>query len=514
MTPDIQSNNKRIARNTFYMYLRMGVTMLVQLYTSRIILDSLGIDNYGIYNIVATVVIMFTFVSGPLASATQRFFNFELGKPDGGEINKIFNISLLAYLALTIILFIALEAGGGWYVANKLNVPPEKTADAMWVFQLSVASLMLSLMSTPFVSLILSHERMDFYAYTSVAEVILKLANAYSLVYFAGDRLRLYAVNQLLINAIITLCIILYCRRNFLHIRIRRIWDKAVFKSLLSFSGWTLLSSVTTMGATNGVNILLNSFFGVAVNSAMGIATQVSTAINQFVTNFQVAFNPQIVKYCSAGLIGQMQSLAYRAAKISYLLLLMLVCPLFFNIDFILEIWLKEVPPYTGALCLGLIVWSLLESLMAPLWTSVTATGNVKVYHIVMSLIIASVFLLSWACLAAGFSPVSVVIVKCLVDLVLIVTRLLFTRRLLGFSIRAYITAVIMPVTMVTAMMGLVICLAETLPLDGWTKLVTDYAADFLFILPVTYFLAFSRDERAAISGIIRQKLQLSPQTD
>lgn len=512
MTADIQSNNKRIARNTLYMYLRMGATMIVQLYTSRIILDSLGIDNYGIYNIVASVVIMFTFVSGPLAQATQRFFNFELGRPEGGDICKMFNISLLAYLALSVLLLIALEGVGGWYVAEKLNVPPDKSADAMWVFQLSVISLMFSLMNTPYVSLILAHERMDFYAYTSVAEVVLKLANAYSLVYFAGDRLRLYAANHLAINVIITLCIVLYCRKMFPHIRIRRMWDKSVFKSLLSFSGWTLLSSVTTMGATNGVNVLLNSYFGVAVNSAMGIATQVSTAINQFVTNFQVAFNPQIVKYCSAGLIGQMQSLAYRAAKISYLLLLMLVCPLFFNIDFVLGIWLKEVPPFTGPLCLGLIVWSLLESLMAPLWTSVTATGKVKVYHIVMSIIIAAVFLLSWAALAAGFSPVSVVVVKCLVDLVLIVVRLLFTRRLLGFSIRAYMISVIGPVTMITVMMAIIICLTETLPVDGWAKLFTAYTTDILLILPVAYFIAFNREERSALTGMIKQKLQISSQ--
>ena len=510
MTTDTVSNNKRIARNTLYMYLRMGVTMIVQLYTSRIVLDSLGIDNYGIYNIVASVIIMFTFVSGPLSSATQRFFNFELGRPGGGDICKLFNISLIAYLALTALLLIVIETVGGWYVANRLNVPPDRVSDAVWVFHLSVISLVFSLLNTPFVSLILAHERMDFYAYMSVAEVLFKLANAYSLVYFAGDRLKLYAVNQLAIGIIVGISIIIYCHRKFRYVRIRRVWDKQIFKSLLSFSGWTLLSSVTTMGATSGVNVLLNSFFGVAVNSAMGIATQVSTAINQFVTNFQIAFNPQIVKYCSSGLIDQMQSLAYRAAKISYLLLLMLVCPLFFNIDFVLGIWLKDVPPYTGALCLGLIAWSLLESLMAPLWTSVTATGKVKVYHITMSIIIAFVFLMSWACLAAGFSPVSVVVVKCLIDVVLIATRLLFAHRLIGFSIRAYMSDVISPVVSVTLLIGCIVCAADMLPLEGWSKLITSYSIDMLLIMPMIYFLAFNRDERAAITGMIRKKLQIA----
>lgn len=510
MTATTQSNNKRIARNTLFMYLRMGATMIVQLYTSRIVLDALGIDNYGVYNIVASVVILFTFIGGPLSAATQRFFNYELGLKHGGDINKIFNLVLLAYVALTALLVIVIEIGGGWYVANKLNIPPDSLEASKWVFQLSILSLAFSLMRTPFESLIIANERMDYYAYLSIVEVMLKLANAMSLTYFACDKLKLYAFNGLAISIFFTVCVVFYCHRQFKEIHIRRTWDRNIFRSLLSFSGWTLLSSVTTMGATNGVNILLNAFWGVAVNSAMGVATQVSTAINQFVTNFQVAFNPQIVKYYSSGDLDQMQLLAFRAAKFSYLLLFMIVCPLFVNIDFILAVWLKEVPPYTAPLCLGLIAWSLLESLMAPLWTSVTATGRIKVYHIVMSIIISMVFLLSWAALAAGYSPVSVVVVKCGVDVVLIITRLLFTKKLLNFSIRRYISQVLLPVGIMTVVMVAIMGMLSALHTEGWTNVIITYSVDILLFIPLASLIALSRKERTATVSLIKTKLHAS----
>lgn len=510
MTAATQSNNKRIARNTLFLYLRMGISMIVQLYTSRIVLDALGIDNYGIYNIVGSVIVMFTFLNGPLATATQRFFNYELGLKEGGDINKIFNIGLIAYLALTILLIIVIELAGGWYVTNRLNIPPDRLDAAIWVFHISVISLAILLMRTPFESLILAHEKMDFYAYISIADVILKLGNALSLIYFTADKLCLYALNQLAIVAIISLCVILFCHLKIPNIRIRRIWDGATFKSLLSFSGWTLLSSVTSMGATNGVNVLLNAFCGVTVNSAMGIANQVSSTINQFVLNFQIAFNPQIVKYYSSGDIKQMQTLAFRASKASYLLLFMIVCPLFFNLDFVLGIWLKEVPPYTAALCIGLIIWTLLESLMAPLWTSVIATGKVKTYHIVMSIIISMVFMLSWLCLYAGFSPISVVVIKCAIDVILIITRLLFTRNLLGFSVRTFLRQVILPTSLITIVMTVALGTLDMLDFQGWTQLAIFYTIDITLFLPIAFRIALTTNERAMASSLIKRKLQMT----
>jgi len=510
MAATIQSNNKRIARNTLFLYLRMGTTMIVQLYTSRIVLDALGIDNYGIYNIVGSVIVMFTFLNGPLATATQRFFNYELGLKKDGDINKIFNIALIAYIALTVLLVIVIEFVGGWYVTHRLNIPSDRLEAAISVFHISVISLAILLMRTPFESLILAHEKMDFYAYVSIADVILKLGNAFSLIYFTADKLCLYAFNQLTIVAIISLCIILFCHLKIPNISIRRIWDGETFKSLLSFSGWTLLSSVTSMGATNGVNVLLNAFCGVAVNSAMGIANQISTAINQFVLNFQIAFNPQIIKYFSSGDIKQMQTLAFRASKASYLLLFMIVCPLFFNIDLVLGLWLKEVPPYTAALCIGLIIWTMLESLMAPLWTSVISTGKVRTYHIVMSIIISMVFLLSWLCLDAGFSPISVVVIKCVIDVILIITRLLFTRSLLGFSVTTFLRQVIQPTALITIIMIAVMGALDMLDFHGWARLTIFYTIDIMLFLPIAFRLALTTEERAMASSLIKRKLQLA----
>lgn len=504
------SNNKRIARNTLLLYLRMGITMAVQLYTSRIVLDALGVDDYGIYNIVGSVIVMFTFVSWPLTAAIQRFFSYELGKTGDSDINKVFNISLVAFLILTLLVTAAVEIGGSWYVTHKLNVPPGRLEAAFWVFHASTVSMAFMLMRTPFESLIISYEKMDFYAYISIAEVILKLANALSLVYFTIDKLCLFAFNQLVITAIVTGCFAFFCLRKLPDISIRRVWDSKLFKSIVSFSGWSLLSAIAAMTATSGVNVLLNTFFGVAVNSAMGIAVQVSNAINRFATNFQTAFNPQIVKYYSSGEFGQMQTLSYRAAKISYLLLFMIICPLLYNLDFVLNVWLKEVPPYTGPLCVGLIVWILLESLMTPLHTSVTATGEVKSFYITLSIVTTFVILLSWACLYAGYSPVSVVVVKCVVNVAILIVRLLYARRLTGYSIRKFISRVISPVIAVTVIMTVVMGTLSVFGTEGWSKLILYYLVSTAVFIPVAFFIALSSEERASMTLLIKRKLQIS----
>ena len=381
------SNNKRIAKNTMFLYIRMGVSMLVGLYTSRVVLQALGVEDYGIYNVVGSFIVAFTFISGPLGTATQRFLNFELGKGECGRLNKVLNLSLYIYIILAAILFVVIEIVGVWFLNCKMQIPAERLNAATFAFHMSVLTLLLSLVKTPFEALIIAYEKMSFYAYASIADVVLKLLNALILVCFSFDKLKVYSINLLIIAFVVNGLIVFYCVCNFKNVKIqspRDNRDPCLFKELMSFSGWSLFGSVANMTANQGLNLLLNIFFGVVVNAAMGVATQVSAAINQFVSNFQVAFKPQLIKYYASGELDALRKLIMSASKYSYLLLFALVCPVVFNIDIILYLWLKNPPQYAAGFCVMMLIYALLESLSAPMWMTVQATGNIKKYQIVV----------------------------------------------------------------------------------------------------------------------------------
>lgn len=499
-------NNKRIAKNTFMLYVRMLFGMFVSLYTSRVVLTTLGVEDYGIYNIVGSVVTMMSFINGPLGAATQRFYNYELGRGEKVNLNMFFNLGLYSYLILAFVMFVAIEWVGSWYIYNHMNLPANRVGAAVFAFRFSLFSFVLGLIKTPFDSLIIAHEHMSFYAYSGILEIILRLGNAIVLLYAGVDKLKLYSVNQFVISIIIAVCVWMYCKKKFPYVYITKMWNKELFRSLLAFSGWTSVSSVSTITANQGVNIVLNAYCGVIANAAMGVALQLNGLITQLTGNFQTAINPQIVKYYSTNDLISMRKLVYRASKLSYFLLLMLVCPLFIHIDFILKIWLHEVPLYAGTFCRYLMIWALLESLMAPLWTSITATGRIKNYHICMSLLISLVFILSWICLYNGFSPVSVVIVKCVVDVILLIARLWFVRALIGFSARLFLKEVMIPVSMVSAISVSLMFYFGDIMNDGWNKLLILSSLFLIIYIPIVFKLALSRSERNGIVLLLKSK--------
>lgn len=504
----IQSeNNKRIAKNTLMLYVRMLLGMLVSLYTSRVVLNALGVEDYGIYNIVGSIVVMFSFISSPLCTATQRFYNFELGRGKENKLNLVFNLSLYIYVILAFIMFVIIGWGGSWYIEHQMKLPEGRLDATILVFVFSLFSFLLSLIRTPFESLIIAHEQMSFYAYISIAEILFRLGNAITLLYVEVDKLKLYAVNQFLITVVIFACVYIYCHRHFVSIYITKVWDKVQFKSLLSFSGWTSISSISTIAANQGVNILLNAYCGVIANAAMGIALQLNGVITQLTGNFQTALNPQIVKYYSANELIPMQNLVYRASKLSYVLLFMVVCPLFVHIDSILAIWLDKVPPFTGIFCKYLMVWALLESLMAPLWTSITATGHIKQYHLWMSIIISFVFLLSWLCLHLGFPPTSVVFIKCMIDVVLLAVRLWFVHTLIDFSINLFVKEVIIPVSLLSIFFILIMFSLNYLPFVGWSKFLILCSLFLVCYVPLVFNVVLSKNEQKGIIQFVKSRL-------
>jgi O-antigen/teichoic acid export membrane protein len=512
MPSDVSENNKRLAKNTMYMYIRMGVTMLVSLYTSRVILQNLGVSDYGIYNIVGSVIAAFAFISGPLGTATQRFYNYELGKGNTKQVNVVFNMSLIIYIILSLFLFVIIEIAGIWFIQNKMELPVERMDAAIFAFHMSVITFIFGLIKLPFDALVVANEKMSFYAWISILDVVLRLLNAFSLVFFLFDKLELYTVNLLLITIIGLLFTVIYSLRMFKYIRFckpKQIWDKPTFNALFSFSGWSLFGSVASMTANQGLNILLNMFYGVIVNAAMGIANQVNTAITQFVSNFQVAFRPQIVKYYAAGQIEELQQLINRTARLSYMLLFGLICPLWFNMQYILEIWLGEgnVPEYAATFSILMMVYALFETLSAPMWMTVQATGSIKKYQIVISIIIFMNIVISYIFLKIGFRPTIVLEIKCCLDLIYLATRLLFMRSMINMSIRGFFYDVLLPLGIISVVSVMVLLLLSYYIDSHLTQLIASVFVFALLYIPLIFRIGLTKNERTVVLTSICNKI-------
>lgn len=501
------SNNKRIAKNTILMYFRMFITMSVQLYTSRVILENLGVTDYGIYSIVGSFIVMFTFISGPLEAATQRFMTFELGRGNENRINVVFNMSMFSHILLALCLALVIELAGIWYINNKMQMPVERLPAALWTFHFSVFALTVNLCKTPFSSLIVAYERMSYYAYVSIIDVALKLLSATALAYFAVDKLKLYAVNITLVSIIGFIILWIYCKSQFKQIKLLYVWDRRLFKDMTSFSGWTMFGSVASMTSNQGLNILLNYFFGVVVNAAMGIATQVSSAVNQFVENFQIAFRPQIVKYYAAGDKTNLYSLMCNATKISTILFLAIACPVMFNIEFLLEIWLKNPPGQTGQFTIMFFLMAYIATLAAPLVMVVQATGTIKKYQMVVSSCIMLTILFSVILLNLGVSAITVLFTKLLVDMLCYLVRLLFVRKFIRLSIRYYTIKALLPNFRLILISILYMLFVNSFFYAGWIKLITTTLLFFIAYIPLVLYLGFNKSERMKVCGYIFSKV-------
>lgn len=504
--PTTISNNKRIAKNTIFLYIRMGISTLVGLYTSRIVLEALGVDNFGIYNVVGSFIVAFTFISGPLGTATQRFLNFELGKGSDGRLNKVFNLSFFTYLILALILVDIIEVAGHWFLTYKMQMPPGRTNAAYFVLHMSALALVLNLVRTPFEALIIAYERMSFYAYISIVDVLLKLLNAFLLLYVSFDKLKIYSLNMLVISAIVLVATFIYIKRNFKAVKIQQPhcnWDKSLFKEMMGFSGWSMFGSVASMTANQGLNILLNLFFGVVVNAAMGIANQVNSAVVQFVSNFQVAFRPQIVKYYAQNNLEELRKLILNTSKYSYLLLFAIACPVSFNMDFLLRVWLKNPPEYATEYAIMMLLYALLETLSAPMWMTIQATGKIKKYQLVISSVISLNIVLSYIFLKLGSGPVTVLAIKCCLDIIYLIVRLIFMKAKIDLSIKEFLKTTILPIITVSALCITGIIFASKGISNDLIRLIVTTGVFIVIYIGSVIFVVLSRNERLQIMSFI-----------
>ena len=435
-------NNKRIAKNTLLLYFRMLFMMSVQLYTSRVVLNTLGVNDYGIYNVVGGVVAMFGFLNSAMTSSTQRYITFELGKGNMQRLKQVFAMSINTHLVISILIVLLAETVGIWFLNEKLVIPENRMTAAMVVYQMSILTTVIAIMSYPFNADIVAHEKMSAFAYISILEASLKLGIVFMLVAGNFDKLILYAYLLATVQIIVCACYIAYCRCHFVESKFHVYFEKSLFREMLGFAGWNLWGNLAAVLMTQGLNMMLNMFFGPAVNAARAVSVQVQGAIQQFASNFQMALNPQITKTYATGHLNEMHNLIYRSSKFTFCLLFVLCLPVLVEAPTILKVWLKTVPDYTVIFLRIMILILLVDATANPLMVSASATGKVKLYQSVIGGMLLLILPLSYIVLRLGGEPWTVFVVNLIVCIAAYVVRLFIIRPLISLKLKYFVRKV------------------------------------------------------------------------
>lgn len=447
-------NNKRIAKNTVFLYIRMLLIMAVSLYTSRVILRTLGFEDFGINNVVGGLASSFAFFSSSLSNATQRFLNVELGKNDIKGVSRVFSMSLLIYVIIIIFVVVVAECVGGWMIDNKLVIPIERLSAARWVFHTTIIGLAVTLIGSVFDSVLIARENMKFYAYISIVEVSLKLFIVFVVNWIDFDKLKSYALLFLLMHLLVKSISVFYCLKKYPECKFGLVWDKGLFKNIFSFIGWNGFGTAVWTINEQGINVLLNMFFGPVVNAARGVSAQVSAAINNFSNNFFIAVRPQIVKSYAGKDYGYFTKLIILSSKYSFFLMWLLCLPIIIRSEGILALWLRDVPEYAPKFVQWILLFNCVNALTNPFWSGVQAVGKLKKYVVVGSLIFLSAFPISYLFLRLGCSPVIVFQVLTIVRIVYLFVTIGLFRQLVDFSYLAYLNQVVYPILKVVVLSG------------------------------------------------------------
>lgn len=493
-------NNKRIAKNTLMLYFRMILLMLVTLYTSRVVLNALGVEDYGIYNVVGGVVTMFSIISGSLSSAISRFITFELGKGDMTKLKKVFSTSINIQIGISIVFVLLAESIGLWFLNTQMNIPDGRMHAANWVLHLSVATFVINLISVPYNAAIVAHEHMSTFAYVGIFEAVSRLAVALFLVHSPADRLIFFAAMLVVIGFIVRLIYGIYCKRHFEECSYRFIFDRSLMKEMTSFAGWNFMGSTAYLLNTQGVNMLLNIFFGVTINAARGIAVRVDAAVRQLINNFTTAVNPQITKYYASGDREEMQRLMFRSARFSSYLFFIFAIPIGLEAPFILEIWLKNPPEYAAVFAQLTLIGTFVDNILANcMVTAMLATGDIKKYQIYVSSFGVSVFLLSWVAFAIGLPPEATYVIWIIVYALLLYVRLVMLKGLIKLSPKRYMKEVlyrVIPVLALSLLLPLIVRLSMP---QSYLRLALVCILSIPISLTIAYLIGITANERKFI---------------
>lgn len=442
----MEERTKKIAKNTLLLYVRMIVTMCVGLFTSRVILDSLGVTDFGIYNVVGGFVGMFSLISTPLSSATSRFITIELGRGNMERLKDVFTTSINTQIIFIFVGIVIAELLGVWFLNEKMIIPNDRLYAANWVFQLSLLSLAIDMLSVPYNACIIAHEKMSTFAYISIYEVVIKLLIAWLIVISPIDKLIFYTILMCFVSLSIRIFYSYYCQRNFVECKYKFAWNKELLKQMFGFAGWNIIGISAGMLREQGGNLLINLFAGPNVNAAKAIASQVNGAVYRFTSNFMMAVNPQITKSYAVNDYEYMMKLVYQSARLSCYMLFFLSLPIMTNIQYILQIWLSIVPAHTATFVNLVLILTMCESLSNPLITVMLATGKIRNYQIIVGGLNLLNIPLSYILLKLGCIPESVLIVAILISVICLWARLKVLKRMIKLPPSSFIEKVILPV--------------------------------------------------------------------
>lgn len=504
---DTQSNNKRLAQNTLLLYLRMILIIIVGLYTSRVVLQTLGVDDYGIYNVVGGIVAMLAFLNSAMTAASQRFISFELGTGNLSKLKQVFCTSVTIHIAIAGIILVIAETIGLWFLNTHMNIAPERMTAANWVYQCSILTFMTTVISVPYNACIVAHERMKAFAYISIVETCLKLAIVYLLLILPSDKLITYAILMLSVSIIIRIIYGIYCKLNFEECTYQFSFNKNSFNEMFAFAGWSVIGNLGFALKDQGSNVVLNIFCGTAINAARGVALQVNGIINNFSSNFIMALNPQITKQYAAGNVQESIQLVYAGCRYSLYLLSIISVPFMVNLNYLLSLWLGTVPPYTTEFLFLALIAALINSMATPLVTAMQATGRIRNFQIIICIIMMCELPLTYIILKLGYKPYMAMIASIIVVTIGLFARLLLLKQLIkSYSIKYFTIHIIVKNILIVA--G---CIAVATYIHGyWIKInfvsfiITSFIA-FIITLGGIYIFGITSKEKAIINNKIRK---------
>lgn len=504
-----QKNNKRIIKNTLFLYFRMIITLLISLYTSRMILKTLGIEDFGIYNVVAGIVTMLSFMSGAMISATQRFFAYEIGKGNNKELSNIFKMSMNIHIIIILFSIIIAESLGVWFLNNHMVIPSDRITSANWVFQFSILSFCITVLSIPYTANIIAHEKMKAFALIGILDVILKLVIVFLLELPDNDKLSTYSIYLSIVSLLILIFYYIYNKKEFNNTKFTFYWNKKLFNKLFSYTSWNFFGNLAAVSYTQGINILLNIFFGPTINAARAISYQVNTAINGFVSNLQTSISPQIVKSFAINDLNSMKILIFSCSKYSFFLMYFLSLPFLLETKFILNIWLEHVPDSTVIFCQLLLIDTLIVTFSNALMSAFQATGKIKRYQTIVGSLLLLNVPLSYIILKLGSPPQSTYYISITLSLMALVIRLKLLELMIPKITSGFYSKVIFKSSLVVTF--------SLIPSWFISRHIDINILNFIFICISTWlaiscsiwFLGFNSEEKIYIKSIISNKIKL-----
>lgn len=504
-----QNRTKQIAKNTFFMYIRMVIMMLVNLYTVRVILRNLGVEDYGIYNLIGGIVVLFSFIGNSSNAATQRFLNFALGEENKKNVTQVFSASIIIHFIVAVVFLVLSEIVGLLCLKYYLNIPMSRKIAAGWVFQLSLITTAIGLVGIPYNAAIVAYEKFSFYAFKSVFDGVCKLCIAFVIPIFSYDKLIFYAFLILVVSFAGFIIGKVYVNLRLQNCHFEHVNDKQTYRELLSFSSWSLLSSVGSTCTNQVLNMILNRFFGVVANAAMGIANQVNNAVYQLIGNFQSAFEPQITKSYASNDNDYLLKLIFKSSKFSFFLLWFFVLPLGLNADFVLKIWLVDVPEYSVIFLRFFLIYSLIEAIIGPLWMVAYSIGNIKNYQIVSFFLSLLVVPLAWVLCKFGAPPYWLIILRVINNITFSSWRLGYLHKRMNFPVINYLKRVIIHIILVVIVSSIVSLIAYIYT-GGIIRFIISCLISVIINIISVLFIGCDKNERVWIMQVLKKPFKLN----